>query len=138
MTKRAFKGVWIPAEIWLNENLTIQEKVFLAVIKMDFNFKNNKEFAEFMKLSPNRIAEIKKSLYLKCYIDKKILKPKEIKNVILKGDNKNKTCEWCNNKVAILQEHHYPVLRKDGGTETVSICPNCHYTYHHLENSYDI
>ena len=24
--QRAFKGVWIPAEIWLNENLSLQEK----------------------------------------------------------------------------------------------------------------
>jgi hypothetical protein len=31
--KRDFKGIWIPKEIWLNENLTLQEKVFLVEIE---------------------------------------------------------------------------------------------------------
>ena len=30
--KRSFKGIWIPAHIWLNKSLSIQEKVFLAEI----------------------------------------------------------------------------------------------------------
>ena len=29
---RDFKGIWIPKDIWLTENLTLQEKVFLAEI----------------------------------------------------------------------------------------------------------
>ena len=29
---RAFRGVWIPAEIWLSEAMTLQEKVMLVEI----------------------------------------------------------------------------------------------------------
>ena len=66
MTKRAFKGIWIPSEIWLNENLTIQEKVFLVEIdSLDNNdgcFANNNYFANFFKLSKNRCSEVIKKL----------------------------------------------------------------------------
>ena len=66
MTKRAFKGVWIPAEIWLNENLTVQEKIFLVEIdSLDNNdgcFANNNYFANFFKLSKNRCSEVIKKL----------------------------------------------------------------------------
>ena len=41
------------------------------------------------------------------------------------------TCDWCKGDVVVLEEHHYPIQAKDGGTETVSICPNCHATFHH-------
>jgi len=44
----------------------------------------------------------------------------------------NKVCEWCGGKSLVLHEHHYPIQKKDGGTETVNICPNCHYEFHHL------
>ena len=30
--ERAFRGVWIPAEIWLNRELSLQEKVMLIEI----------------------------------------------------------------------------------------------------------
>ena len=41
-------------------------------------------------------------------------------------------CEWCGDKVMILESHHYPIQRVDGGTETVNICPTCHSMYHNL------
>jgi hypothetical protein len=41
-------------------------------------------------------------------------------------------CTWCRTATVRLHEHHYPVRKKDGGTETVSICPNCHSEFHAL------
>ena len=32
MTQREFKGVWIPAEVWLDERLSLVEKALLAEI----------------------------------------------------------------------------------------------------------
>ena len=64
--ERVFKGVWIPKEIWLNENLSIQEKVFIAEIDSLDNdegcFASNDYFSKFFKLSKNRCSEIIKSL----------------------------------------------------------------------------
>lgn len=44
----------------------------------------------------------------------------------------NKICNWCCIKTVTLHSHHYPIQQKDGGTETVNICPNCHQEYHSL------
>ncbi len=71
--ERGFKGVWIPKEIWLNESLSIQEKVFLVEIdSLDNNedgcFASNEYFANFFKLSKNRCSEIIKSLEKKGFI----------------------------------------------------------------------
>lgn len=41
-------------------------------------------------------------------------------------------CEWCGSDTACLHDHHYPIRRSHGGTETVAICPNCHTEFHQL------
>lgn len=71
--KRGFKGIWIPKEIWLNEVLSIQEKVFLVEIDSldnddDGCFASNDYFSTFFKLSKNRCSEIIKSLEKKGFI----------------------------------------------------------------------
>ena len=64
--EREFKGVWIPKEIWLNKELTIQEKSFIAEIDSLDNdegcFASNDYFSNFFGLSKNRCSEIIKSL----------------------------------------------------------------------------
>lgn len=59
---RAFKGVWIPKEIWLSEDLTLQEKVFLVEINSLDNeegcFASNGYFADFFQLSNSRVSQI--------------------------------------------------------------------------------
>lgn len=47
----------------------------------------------------------------------------------------NRTCEWCLGSTLVLHSHHHPIQRSLGGTETVDICPNCHYEFHFLCNS---
>lgn len=63
---RAFKGIWIPADIWLNKNITLMEKVFLVEIdSLDNNegcFASNDYFSKFFGLSKNRCSEVIKSL----------------------------------------------------------------------------
>lgn len=39
-------------------------------------------------------------------------------------------CEWCGRKDLALANHHYPIHKTDGGTETVLICVVCHAIYH--------
>lgn len=68
------------------------------------------------------------------YMRKNNMESYEIKEKNLKLKGKGVPCEWCGDKSIVLQEHHYPVPKSAGGTETVSICPNCHYGFHYLEN----
>jgi len=70
--ERAFKGVWIPKEIWLDDNLNWVEKVLLVEIDSLDNeegcFASNAYFANFFKLSKNRISILISGLETKGYI----------------------------------------------------------------------
>lgn len=70
--ERAFKGIWIPKEIWLSENLTLQEKVFLVEIdSLDNNdgcFASNSYFSEFFGVSNSRASQVINSLKDKGYL----------------------------------------------------------------------
>jgi hypothetical protein len=50
-------------------------------------------------------------------------------------DGQRSKCEWCGYLVFAIQEHHYPVPRCKGGTETVAICGTCHADFHWLVGS---
>lgn len=67
--ERNFKGVWIPSSIWLDKDLTLQEKAFLTEIdSLDNNegcFATNSYFSDFFVLSKNRCSEVIKSLEIK-------------------------------------------------------------------------
>lgn len=69
---RKFKGVWIPAEYWLDENLTIMEMIILTEIDSldgdDGCYASNKRFAEFIGMSTAYASKIIKSLKDKGYI----------------------------------------------------------------------
>src|SRR5690554_5267342 len=70
--KRGFKGVWIPREIWLNEELTIMEKLFLVEIDSldndDGCFASNAHFADLFGISKGRCSQIIKEMERKKYI----------------------------------------------------------------------
>ncbi|WP_233187137.1 MULTISPECIES: helix-turn-helix domain-containing protein [unclassified Lactobacillus] len=72
---RKFKGVWIPAEYWLDENLTIMEVVILTEIdSLDGEngcFASNKHFASFIGMTPAYVSKIIKHLKEKGYISVK-------------------------------------------------------------------
>ncbi|WP_367378289.1 conserved phage C-terminal domain-containing protein [Enterococcus gilvus] len=93
---RGFKGIWIPASYWLDENLTIQEMLFLAEIdSLDVNekgcFASNKHFSDFFGLSKSRSSEIINSLADKKYITIKYsIEGKEVKKRSIKVFGKSK------------------------------------------------
>lgn len=64
--KRDFKGIWVPAEIWLNKDLKLIEKMFMVEIDSLDNEKgcyaSNGYFAEFFGISKGRCSQIIKSL----------------------------------------------------------------------------
>lgn len=89
--KRDFKGIWIPKEIWLNEDLTLQEKIFLVEIDSLDNeegcWASNKYFADFFKLSIRRCSQIIGNLKDKSFINVYLIKDentKEVKKRVIK------------------------------------------------------
>ena len=68
-----FKGIWIPKELWLNNDLTIVEKILLVEIySLESDKKgcyaSNKFFAKFFNLSTGRISQMINSLKDRKYI----------------------------------------------------------------------
>ncbi len=75
--KRKFKGIWIPKKIWISEELSTQEKVFLAEIdsledEKNGCFASNKYFAEFFGLNKKTVSCITTALCSRGYIISKI------------------------------------------------------------------
>lgn len=70
--ERGFKGVWIPREIWLSDELSLMEKVLFAEIHSLDNergcFASNAYFAQFFDMSTRQIATHVASLKTKGYI----------------------------------------------------------------------
>jgi hypothetical protein len=71
---RDFKGIWIPKEVWLNENLSIIEKCLLVEIDSLDNsekgcFASNEYLANFFKLSESRMANIISDLKKRGFIN---------------------------------------------------------------------
>lgn len=71
--KRAFKGIWIPKEIWESKNLSIMEKIMLVEIDSLDNeegcFASNKYFSDFFELSKGRVSQIINNLIDKEYLN---------------------------------------------------------------------
>lgn len=69
---RNFKGIWIPAHIWLDDNINLTEKCLLAEIDslsdIDGCFASNQYFADFFGLSKDRISKLISGLRKKGYI----------------------------------------------------------------------
>ena len=87
---RGFKGIWIPAEIWLSEELTMMEKLFFVEIQSldneDGCYASNQHFAKFFGVTKGRCSQIINALKDKGFITVEYLKDdKETKGRIIKS-----------------------------------------------------
>lgn len=95
--ERAFRGVWIPREIWLSKELSLQEKVFLVEIDSldneDGCYASNKYFAEFFGLTKGRCSQVISGLEKKGYVSSEIVygEDKSIQKRVLRVVNKLNT-----------------------------------------------
>ena len=76
--KRAFKGIWIPKEVWESKELTLQQKVMLVEIDSLDNEKgcyaSNKYFSDFFGISSGRVSQIINELIDKGYLNAEYIK----------------------------------------------------------------
>lgn len=77
MSKQKLKGLWIPAEILLNEDLSDKEKIILAIIlylseETKSCFASNKYIANIVKVTHERVSKIISSLKDKGYVNIKL------------------------------------------------------------------
>lgn len=86
MNKQKLKGLWIPAEILLNTELTDKEKLILSIILYlskdnDNCFASNRYIANIVNVTPDRVSKIISSLKNKKYINVKLKYKKESKEI---------------------------------------------------------
>lgn len=117
-----------------SKKITPNEFIYLSAYYS--YYKSIKKADEFIKKMINKttLSKIKRHLADLGYINIKKENMDDLKKKTIKLSHKGNECEWCGKECYILQEHHYPIPAKDGGTQVVSICPNCHYTFHKLES----
>lgn len=86
MATQKLKGLWISAEILLDEKLTDKEKFILSMIlylsdETSGCFASNQYIASIVKVSTNRVSKIISSLKNKKYIQVKLKYKKESKEI---------------------------------------------------------
>ena len=86
-------------------------------------------------LSKSTIKRALKSLHDTGFLTNSLNDSEMKKNIVLENKRNPKyVCEWCGCKCNLLNKHHFPIPKSQGGTETVNICPNCHYEFHALSD----
>ena len=125
-----------PVKIYTNDyyypfNLSMTEKFYLAIFQK-CNDITKTDIIMQTQLSKVTVNRIKKKLENLKLLDTQEFDANSAKEFTIKNSHKGLKCEWCGKESYVLQQHHYPIPRSKGGTETVNICPNCHYTYHSL------
>ena len=82
---RKFQGIWIPANLWLMKELTMQEKFFLVEINSLDNesgcFAGNEYFADFFKISSRRVSTVINNLIEKGFVKRELIYKKGTKSI---------------------------------------------------------
>ena len=122
------KGLWIPAEILLDEKLSDKEKIILSMIlylseETKCCFASNKYFASIVNVTANRISKIISSLNTKEYINIKLKyktdsKEIEERQIIPIVQNINRYCQNHQEGIGKInysdsQKQLYPIVEKD-------------------------
>lgn len=123
--------LFIPYKLLTNKKLSMNDILYICRYYIYNKNIEKTDFYMLKTLNKVQLKRIKNKLCKLLYIEQ-IKLQEEIKKMTIKLSHKGKKCEWCGKESYILQEHHYPIQRKDGGKEIVNICPNCHYTYHSI------
>lgn len=81
--KRKFQGVWIPAELWLSKELTLQEKILISEISCFKEYwKTNAAIAEFLGISKDRTSRIISSLVKKGILINQVIRDEKTKQIV--------------------------------------------------------
>jgi DNA-binding MarR family transcriptional regulator len=138
--ERGFKGVWIPAEVWLDTSLSIMEKLFLVEIDSldneDGCYASNAHFAEFFGVTKGRCTQVIKSL-----------EKKGLVNITVHRDGKQitkRTIHLVNKLNTLVNKLNYPsenikqgYLENAQGSNTCSNNTNKTKNTDHLEEWFE-
>jgi hypothetical protein len=86
--------------------------------------------SETLGLSKGAVSNIVNSLISRGYLSRFLFSDQASLNQIIKhGGPYNSGCYACGFN-RYIHRHHYPVRQKDGGTQTIPLCQDCHSEFH--------
>lgn len=142
---RKFKGIWIPKEVWLSDELTMQEKIFYVEIESLDNkkgcFANNHYFANFFNISKQRVSIVIRSLIEKGYIKSAIIYKEGTKQIEGRVLNICKIPSHTNQEEPSHTNQEEPTIEmfKDNNTVNNTVINNTDKVYSkEIHDSYDI
>ena len=114
-TTNTLEGIWIDIEILKDQNLSIQEKFILAMIKaLDKGngcYASNRYFAELLNVTPKRASDIIRSLITKEYVVSEIENfYKRILRVNKKEEAQEQSESQQNEKVVPIDSKRKPIM----------------------------
>lgn len=132
---RAFKGIWIPKEIWLNSELSLQEKVFIVEIdslstEAKGCFATNEHFSKFFGISKRRVSIVINSLVKKGLVKSEI--------TAASGNKRILTCLWNKSSIPSAIKVPEPIEQKFhtlGNKTGIGIAGKFHSPYKEEKNN---
>ena len=110
--ERDFKGIWIPKEVWISKDLTMQEKIFLVEIdSLDNEYgctAGNQYFADFFGISKTRASLVIQELIRKEFIKSEIIYKEGTKQVLYR------VLRVCRPPYPTKLKYPYPTKVKEG------------------------
>ena len=130
-------GINVRYELIRNNKITGIEACILSLfldIDISEGIPSNKDLSILLNIAKPQISKTISRLKEKGFlIEKNIPTDKEIFNVLNKVNSDN-GCTFCGYTGIAIDDHHYPIRRKDGGKKTISLCANCHREFHYLSD----
>jgi hypothetical protein len=135
----SIKQVYIP-ESMLQKRITPSAiKIYVELFCLSDNNRTltieNKIISQKLNIATRTVEMAIDELTLNKYITQKITTPEDKVRILINKKMNNTghgtyKCEWCKTNTTVIHSHHYPVSKKNKGTDTVNICPNCHCEFH--------
>ena len=130
------KGVNVRYYLIKDKSITLSESVFLSLL-LDIDLSNgipsNIKISNIIGIKKSAVSRMINNLIKIGYLKKDNNKTdKQAFEYLSAGTTHIDGCLFCGYKKTTLDEHHYPIRAKDGGANTISICPNCHRLFHEL------
>lgn len=133
----------------IEQNLILNYILSLESIFKDYAIFNIRQLIVDIPIIYNTNQEYLKSKIKDIFIKTKgiyfdyILEASDVRQIVLNIRSSKKNykknlplaflnCEWCNDYILYFDEHHFPIAKKDNGSEIVKICSNCHNLFHNL------
>lgn len=109
--------------------ISINEYCVYDLIRSSLNRLSCRDISKKLGLSISTVSIILNRLSNKGYLDIVTIADDEAMAELDK--NYRHGCLSCGSKDR-LHEHHYPIRKKDGGKQTVTLCFHCHSKFHEM------